>query len=128
MLIAFLFFALDCFPLSQDAVGVANFLLAEDMRMSPNEFHGHFANDVVDLETIFFGGDLRVHDDDQQQIAEFFAKVFIVTRPQGTSDFINFFDQRRQERFVSLFAIPRAAVGRAELRDDVAELLKFLAA
>ena len=115
---------LDCFPLFHHALRVPHFALGEDMRMPADQFRGHLLQDLVEVETPGFVCDFRVHDGQQDQVAEFFAQVCVVPGTDGAGDFVCFLDQRRQQGFVRLFAVPRTPAGRAELRDNLTEFLE----
>ena len=121
-----LLFALDRLPLFHDAIRVAHAALAENMRMPADQFGRHFLQHFVDIEPAGFLRDLRVHHGQQDQVAEFFAQILIVARPDGARDFVRFLDQAGKKRLVRLLAVPRAALGRAEFRDDVAKTLKVI--
>ena len=72
---------------------------------------------IVNRKLAAFLRDLRVEDDLKQQIAEFitqfawpaFARIF-----DGFKRLIRLLEKHRSERSVGLFAIPRAAVCRAQ--------------
>ena len=124
MLVALLLVALDRFPLLQDRAGVARVTFTENVRMTANEFFGHLPDDVVDVECTGLARDRGVHDDEQKKVAQFFAEIRSVVRARRTSDFVHFFDQRRQERLVRLLPVPRTAAGCPQFCDDFAELVK----
>src|SRR5437763_1826761 len=46
----------------------------------------------------------------------------VVFRARGFGHFVSLFNQGRQQRFVRLLPIPWATAGRAQFRDDFAEL------
>src|SRR4029077_3806378 len=48
----------------------------------------------------------------------------IVSLARSLRHFVSLFNDGWQQRFVRLLAIPRATAGRAQLRDDFAELFK----
>ena len=60
--------------------------------MPPDQFIRDVVNDVADVETSSFAGDLRVHHYQQEQIAEFFAKMRIVFPARGLGHFVCFFN------------------------------------
>ena len=91
------------------------------MRMPANQLGRHLLQHFGDIEPAGFLGDLRVHDGQQDQVAELFAQIRIVARADGAGDFVRFLDQARQERLIRLLAVPGAAIGRAEFGDDVAK-------
>ena len=77
---------------------------------------------MLDVEATCFACDLRVHDDQQQEIAQLLAKMRVVFRARGLRHFVSFFNQRRQQRFVRLLPVPWATAGRAQCCDDFAKL------
>ena len=78
MLIALFLLPLDRFPLFQNRARVARIALAKNVRMSPDQFFGDLSNDIVDLESAGFAGDLRVHHNQEQKIPELFAKMRVI--------------------------------------------------
>src|SRR5439155_6529356 len=96
------------------------------MWMSPHQFVRNFLKHVVDVEAPGFLGDLGVHDDQQQKIAQLLAKMRVVFRARGFRHFVSLFNQGRQQRFVRLLPVPWATAGRAKLRNDVAELREVI--
>ena len=88
------------------------------MRVAANQFFVDFADDVGDVETAFFMGDLGVEEDLEEEIAEFVGEFGVVGGIERVEDFVGFFDEIGAEGGVSLFAVPGAAVGRAETGHD----------
>jgi hypothetical protein len=82
--------------------------------MAANHFVVNGADDVMDGEAIFFGGDLGVKEDLKEEVAEFIGELGIVTGVEGIEDFVRFFDEVGAEGGVGLLAVPGAAGGRAE--------------
>ncbi len=71
------------------------------------------ARHLVESEAVFLGGDLRVEDDLQQQVAEFLAEVGVVAIVDRLDDFVGFLDHAGAQAGVGLFAVPRATAGSA---------------
>ena len=71
-------------------------------------------DDVGDIEFPVFGGELRVKNDLQQQIAQFVGKFPRIAGVERVEHLVSLFDQVSSERIVRLLAIPRAPVGCAE--------------
>jgi hypothetical protein len=67
-----------------------------------------------------------MHHGKQNEVAELFAQILIIARPDGSRDLIRFLDQAREKRFVRLLAIPRTAIRRAEFGDDLAQTLEVI--
>ena len=87
---------------------------AEYVRVAANQFVVDFANDVVDGEAALFGGDLRVEEDLEEEVAEFLGKLDVVARVQGIEDFVSFLDEIGAEGGMSLLAVPGTAAGSAQ--------------
>ena len=96
------------------------------MRMPPHQLLRNFAKDLLDVEATCFACNLRVHDYQQQQIAEFLAKMRVVFRARGLRHFVSLFNQGRQQRFMRLLPVPWATAGRAQPRDDFAKLREVI--
>lgn len=112
------FFLLDDFPVAKDFRGIFSSLFAEDVRVAANHFFVNFADDVVDGETAFFTGDLRVEEDLEEEIAKFLGEFDVVGGIERVEDFVGFFDQIGAKSGVSLLAVPRATAGGAETSHD----------
>jgi hypothetical protein len=53
--------------------------------------------DCSNSEPAAFPGDFRVHDREQDQIAQFLTQIRVVPGPDGAGHFIRLFDQTRQQ-------------------------------
>ncbi len=102
------------FPVAEDLGGGFGFYFAENVGVAANHFVVDFADDVVDGEAALFGGDLRVEEDLEEEVAEFFCEFGVVAGVEGVEDFVGFFDEIGAKRGVGLFAVPGAAAGGAE--------------
>jgi hypothetical protein len=51
---------------------------AEDVGMAADHFVVNFADNVMDGEAAFFGGDLGVEEDLEEEVAEFFGEFGVV--------------------------------------------------
>src|SRR5437667_12451666 len=96
------------------------------MRVTPDEFLRYVTDHIVDIESAGFPRDFRVHNNEQKKIAQLFTKICIVFGAHRTRHFVSLFNQRWQQRFVGLLAIPWATARGAQLCDDLAELLKVI--
>jgi hypothetical protein len=67
-----------------------------------------------------------MHHGKQNEVAELFAQILIVARADSARDFVRFLDQAWNQGLICLLAVPRAAIGRAEFCDDVAEALEVI--
>src|SRR5438045_927567 len=119
-----LLFSFDRFPLLHHALAVAHGALAEDVRMSPNQLSGDFLEHLADIEAAGLLRDFRVHHREQNQVAQFLAQIRVIPRTHGARDFVGFFNQWRQKRFVRLLRVPRTAAGCPEFCDDLTKLLE----
>src|SRR5215831_14024349 len=75
--IAFLF-SFDRLPLFDDTIGITNFTRAENMGMPANKFGNHSLQYINDIKTSGFGGDLRVHDCQEDDVPKLFLQVLII--------------------------------------------------
>src|SRR4029077_6554778 len=94
------------------------------MRVTPDEFLSYILEHAVDVEPVGFARDFGVHHDQQQQVAEFFAKIRAIVGAHRACRFVCLFDQGGQQRFMGLLAIPGTAAGSAKLCDNFAKLFK----
>src|SRR5437870_13498384 len=94
--------------------------------MTPDEFFGHVAEKIVDIESATFSRDFRVHHDEQEKITQFFAKICVVIGTHCLGYFVSLFNQSRQQRFVRLLAIPRTTPRRPQLCNDLAKFLEVI--
>jgi hypothetical protein len=69
-------------------------------------------------------GYLRVEENLEEQITEFFGELGVVGGIEGVEDLIGFLNQVGAERGVGLFAVPRAATRGTEARHDANQLLE----
>ncbi len=94
------------------------------MRMTPDQFVADPARDVIEVEPSGFSRDLGMQYHLEEQIAQFFAQICVVLRPDRIRHFVGFLEQPGGERLVRLLAVPRTTAGGAKLRDDLAEAAK----
>jgi hypothetical protein len=92
--------------------------------MAAHHFVVNFADDVVDGEAVFFGSDLRVEEDLEEEVAELFGEFDVVVGVEGVENFVGFFNEIGAEGGVSLFTVPGAAAGSAEAGHDGGEFGK----
>ena len=117
------FRALDFLPALKHGGAVGAVVGGKNVRMPAHELGRDFARDIVESEAPLFGGELRVKDRLEQQVAEFLAEVGVVAVVDRGDDLVRLLQQRRAQRSVGLLAIPRAAAGSAQLGHDVGELV-----
>jgi len=67
------------------------------MRVTPDQFLRYILEHTVDVEPVGFARDFGVHHDQQQQVAEFFAKICAVIGAHCRGHFVCLFDQRWQQ-------------------------------
>jgi len=94
------------------------------MRVAANHFVVNGVDDVLDVETALFPGDLCVEEYLKKEVAEFFGEFSVVSGIECVEDFVGFFDQIGAQGSVSLFAVPGAAVGGAQTGHDGDEFLE----
>ena len=107
---AWLFGRLDRFPLGR--IGGAG----EDVRVASFHLVGDRRGNVGEGEMPGVGGDLRMEDDLEQQIAEFFAQVGDVVAGHRVGDLVRLLDGVRRDRREGLDAVPVAPAGPAQPR------------
>src|SRR6266567_1665773 len=83
-------------------------------------------NHLLDVEPAVFARDLGMHHYEQQEIAEFLAKMCIVLSARGLGRFVCLLYERWQQRLVRLLAIPRATSRSAELREVIGDLWSMI--
>ena len=115
---------LDRFPLFQHRAAVAHIAFAKDMRVTSDEFLRHVTEHIVDIEPVLFLRDFRVHHNEQEKIAQFFAEIWAVIRAHRSGYFVSLFNQGGQKRLMRLFAVPGTTARRPQFRDDLAEFVK----
>ena len=72
-------------------------------------------------------GDVGVEDDLQQQVAELAGELVVVLLVDGVGDLVGLLDRHRLDALVGLLAVPRAAAGGAQARDQLDEAGEELA-
>jgi hypothetical protein len=95
--------------------------------VAANHFLVNFADDVGDVESILFLGNLRMEEDLEEQVAEFFGKFGVIGGFESIEDFVSFFDEVSAERGVGLFAIPAATARSAKTGHKGDEFLEGVA-
>jgi hypothetical protein len=82
--------------------------------MAPDHLLADRGRDAVQVKRLALGRHLRMHDDVEQQIAQFFAQVRVVAGIDGGEHLVGFLQQRGAQARVRLFAIPGAPARRAK--------------
>ena len=95
------------------------------MRVAANHFVVDLADDRGDIEAAFFVGDLRVEEDLEEKVAEFFGEFGVVGGVESIEDLVGFFDEVSAEGRVGLFTVPRAAVRGAKPGHDGDQFLEL---
>ena len=99
-------------------------LVAENMRMPPDEFcASHPSSTSSILNRPFSSAICACITAQQNQVAQFFAQIGLIVR-RGRRPRLRTLPRSDPGRsdLVGLLAVPRAAIGRAELGDDFAKL------
>src|SRR4029077_100558 len=111
--------------LPNDCFASPRLTFPKNMGVPADQFLAYFSRDFVNIEAFLFRSDLGMHDNYQEQIAQLLAQIGVVLRINGPGDFVSLLQQRRNQRGVGLFAVPRATLRRAQLGDYVAKPFKF---
>src|SRR5262245_45968541 len=89
--------------------------------MPADHFVGETRQHSGHVELTAFGGDLRVKNDLEQEVAELLLQRRRVGGLDGLEDFVGFFDEERFQGYPRLLAIPRAPAGFPEPSHDLEE-------
>src|SRR6185312_9391468 len=125
--VAALLLGLDLLPVHEDLGGVPHLHVAEHVRVPPDELVHESRRHVVHVPHARIGGDLRVEDDLQQDVAEFVADRVPVAGVDGGDDFVRLLEQVTGEALVRLLGVPRTAAGTAQPRHHTNEIQQPLA-
>ena len=124
-----LFLLFDLGPVGQDFLGIGNFHRAEHMGVTTDHFIHDGLDHVVHGEETFFFGDLGVHNDLQQKIAQFFFEILRVPcliQDVDPADHLGgLFDAAFLQACVGLLPVPGASVGGAQAGDDGFKFFEF---
>jgi hypothetical protein len=86
--------------------------------MAPDDLRGNRGLHVGEIEHTGLGGELRMEDDLQPEVAQLARELGRGTGLERVVDLVRLLEEMLAQRSVGLLAIPRAAVGRAQpLRD-----------
>ena len=94
------------------------------MGMAPDELVVDRPGDVMDVESLLLGGDLRVEDDLEEQVPQFVPEVAVLAVVQRVQHLVGLLDQVRPQGLVGLFPVPGTASLRPEFRHDVHEFFE----
>jgi len=108
----------DRLPLTTDGGRCFQPGAAKDVRMSPLQFFADRHDDIADVKTACFPGDLAVKNDLQQYIPEFFFQVCPVFLANGLFYFGCFRKKVREEGAMILMLVPRATCRAPEARHN----------
>ncbi len=61
--------------------------------MPADQFRGDFLQDALDLKSTALARDLRVHQNQQHDVAQFFPQIFVVLLADRGRDFVGFLEQ-----------------------------------
>ncbi len=114
MLCTLLLRVLDLFPVCPNLSYVFHLHIAENVRMTAEQFVGDVPRHFLEIKCASFLRELAMKDHLQQQIAQFLRHLVIVMSLDGVNEFINFFDRVKAQRHVVLLAVPRATGRRAQ--------------
>ena len=91
--------------------------------MAADELVGNPFRHRIEIEAARFLRDLAVEIHLEQEVAEFLADVGVVAALDGVHCFVGLLDEVRDEGFVGLLGVPRAAARRAQAVHDGAQPL-----
>ena len=120
-----LFLRLNLLPAVQDLARSFGRLIAEDVRMPPDQFLVNVAKDIFDGKLSLFRGDLGLKSDLQLKVPQLFNELGPVASLDGFDGFVGFFDQVRAQGLERLFPVPGAAARTAQPRHDRHEPVEF---
>ena len=107
-------FGFQVLPFVEDVGGGVRFGVAEDVRVAAHHFEVDTFDDVANVELAGGAGQLGVKDDLEEQVAELLGKFRGVGGVERVEDFVGLFEQVGAQSFVSLLAVPGAALGGEE--------------
>ena len=110
---------LDRLPGAQHIGRALHHQVSKYVRVAALELGIDPANHISELKCALLSGDLDMHRDLHQQIAQFFAEPVSVLRIQRSEDLVGFLQEVGSKRLMGLLAIPRAAVRRSQPCDGV---------
>src|SRR5713101_3705512 len=80
-------------PIGPDLIHVLYFEIAKDMRVAANQFLGNVTGDFIEIERAALFGELTMENDLEEQVAQFFGHLVIVTSFDGIEQFIDFLNR-----------------------------------
>lgn len=115
--------AFDLLPLRPDGVDRFDFLIAEHVRVAPDQFIDNMPGGLLEVEGIAFFGQLTVEHDLKQKITQFFEHFVIVAFLNGIDQFVHFLDGVQANAHVGLDPVPRATFGRSKFRHHLEQIV-----
>jgi len=112
------FLLLDLFPITQYVGGGFGSSGAEDVGVAANHLLVDLTDDVGNIEALFLMCDLRVEENLEEKVAEFFGEFGVIGRVERIEDLVSLFNKIGAERGMGLLAVPGAAFRGAEARHD----------
>ena len=92
-----LFLLFDPFPMLDDFFGIRGLGIAEDMRMTADQFFGEIPEDGGQFEAILVTSDLGIQDDLKQQISEFLLQHGVIIGIDCFEKFVSLFQRMRAD-------------------------------
>src|SRR5262249_9120979 len=102
---------LDALPVLQHFARRRDFLVAEDVRVTPDELVADRRDDIVRPERALFAAELRLKHDLEQKIPELAAELLAIAAVDPVDDLARLLEDISAKRGEILLAVPRAAVG-----------------
>src|SRR5947209_3078220 len=101
-------------PVAQHLIGARDGHIAEDVRVPLDHLRGHSLGHLRRVEAFRLGGDLRVHRDLEQHIAELLTHLGVVARVDRFEQLVRLLEEVWAQRLVRLLAVPWAAARRTQ--------------
>ena len=109
-------------PVAEHLARGAGLFVAEDVGMPADHLLGDPLDHAVDVKSPAFSGHVRVEDHLQQKVAQLTGQGLVVLKVDGLRDLVGFLDGHRLHARVGLLAVPGAAPGSPQPRDEPHEI------
>src|SRR5712691_6040181 len=111
--------ALRVLPVLQHFVRIRDGDIAEHVRMPRHHLGRDRLRYLRGIEAPLLGGDLRVHRDLEQEVAQLFLDLGVVARVDRLEELVGLLEQVGSQRLVRLHPVPRTAPWRAQPGHDL---------
>ena len=86
------FLSFNLLPVLHHVIHRVNLDIAENMRVPPDKLSADTLKHIGHVEIAFFGGDLRMQDNLQQQVSKLFLQLHHIFMVQRFQHFISFLE------------------------------------